>query len=133
MTSASDELSALRTTIALELDEPVRPNVEWLASEIASSHGETVLGVLFYGSGLRDQTDDGVLDFWVVVDDYRLAYQNGLLAFVNRVAPPNVFYLEREHDTLDSHEHHDPPDGDGIGQSERRQSYRHQQHQGLQD
>jgi hypothetical protein len=98
MNSASAELSALQAEIALELREPVRPKVEWLAAEIAKAHGETVLGVLFYGSGLRDQTDDGVLDFWVVVDDYRAAYQNRLHAILNHVAPPNVFYLEREHD-----------------------------------
>jgi hypothetical protein len=78
----------------------VRPNVEWLAGEIARAHGETVLGVLFYGSGLRNQTDDGVLDFWVVVDDYRAAYQNRIVAMLNRVAPPNVFYLELEHEGI---------------------------------
>ena len=97
MNSATDELSALQAQIALELQEPVRPNIEWLAREIARAHGETVLAVLFYGSGLRDKTDDGVLDFWVVVDDYRAAYQNRLHALINRLAPPNVFYLEREH------------------------------------
>jgi hypothetical protein len=57
-----------------------------------------VLGVLFYGSGLRDQTDEGVLDFWVIVDDYDSAYQNRSHAILNHVAPPNVFYLEREYD-----------------------------------
>ena len=76
----------------------MRPAVAWLAEEIAKAHGETVLGVLFYGSGLRDQADEGVLDFWVIVDDYDSAYQNRLHAILNHVAPPNVFYLEREYD-----------------------------------
>lgn len=98
MTSPSDALSTLRDQVALELQQPVRPTVQWLAEEIAKCHGETVLAVLFYGSGLRDETDEGVLDFWVIVDDYRAAYRNRLHALINRVAPPNVFYLEREHD-----------------------------------
>jgi len=98
MTITSEALTTLRAQVAEELHQPVRPGATWLAQEIAQIHGETVLGVLFYGSGLRDQTDDGVLDFWVIVDDYRAAYQNRFHAVINRVAPPNVFYLEREHD-----------------------------------
>lgn len=94
----SDALKELRAQVALELHQPVRPSVAWLAKQIAELHGETVLGVLFYGSGLRDQSDDGVLDFWVIVDDYRAAYSSRLHATLNRVAPPNVFYIEREHD-----------------------------------
>jgi len=97
MTAPSDPLETLRAQISVELHQPVRPAVAWLAEEIARTHGETVLGVLFYGSGLRNQTDDGVLDFWVIVDDYDAAYQNRLHALLNRVAAPNVFYLEREY------------------------------------
>jgi hypothetical protein len=98
MTSPSDALTTLHAQIALELHQPVRPAVAWFAEEIAKAHGETVLGILFYGSGLRNQADDGVLDFWVIVDDYAAAYQNRLHALLNHVAAPNVFYLEREHD-----------------------------------
>ncbi len=97
MTSSSDAYNKLVDQISVELDQPVQPSVAWLAGEIASLHGETVLGVLFYGSGLREQTDEGVLDFWVIVDDYRDAYQNRWHAIINQLAPPNVFYLEREH------------------------------------
>jgi hypothetical protein len=98
MKSTSDALTTLRAQVALELQQPVRPAVAWLAEEVAKAHGETVLGVLFYGSGLRDQSDIGVLDFWVIVDDYASAYRNQLHTALNRVAAPNVFYLEREHD-----------------------------------
>lgn len=98
MMSPSGALATLRAQVANELHQPVRPDVAWLAEQIAALHGDTVLGVLFYGSGLREQIDDGVLDFWVVVDDYHAAYQSRLHAIINRLAPPNVFYLEREHD-----------------------------------
>jgi len=96
MTSVStDEFRSLRATIANELRQPVLPSVEWLANEISRLHGETTLGVLFYGSDLRNQTDEGVIDFWVVVDDYAAAYSNAIHAAINHVAAPNVFYLER--------------------------------------
>ncbi len=97
MTSPTDVLIALRVQVEQELREPVRPAIAWLAKQLAETHGDTVLGVLFYGSGLRDQTDDGVLDFWVIVDDYRAAYSNPWHVLLNRLAPPNVFYLEREY------------------------------------
>lgn len=92
----SEEQEALEAIVAAELALPVRPAVDWLARELAERHGRTVLGVLFYGSCLRQTTDEGVLDFWLVVDDYGDAYRSPLLAWINPIAPPNVFYLERE-------------------------------------
>ena len=92
----SGEQEALAAIVEAELALPVRASVEWLARELATRHGAGVLGVLFYGSCLRQTTDDGVLDFWLVVDDYRRAYRNRLHAWLNPLAPPNVFYLERE-------------------------------------
>ncbi|MFO0689605.1 MAG: hypothetical protein U0900_12935 [Myxococcota bacterium] len=92
----SEEQEALEAIVAAELALPVRAAVDWLAHELATRHGRGVLGVLFYGSCLRQTTDEGVLDFWVVVDDYLGAYRNPLLAWINPIAPPNVFYLERE-------------------------------------
>lgn len=85
---------------------PVRDSVQWLAREVAALHGDAVLGVLFYGSCLRKETDDGVLDFWVIVDDYRSAYTKTLPALVNPIAPPNVFFVEREYPS--------PPQGEGL-------------------
>ena len=49
---------------------------------------------MFYGSCLRKQTSEGVLDFYALVDDYESAYESRTLALANRVLPPNVFYLE---------------------------------------
>jgi hypothetical protein len=50
--------------------------------------------VVFYGSCLRRETPEGVLDFYALVDSYRAAYRSRRLALANRVLPPNVFYLE---------------------------------------
>jgi hypothetical protein len=65
-----------------------------LAAEIRRRRGESLAAVLFYGSCLRNQTREGVLDFYALVDDYRGTYGPGALAFSNAVLPPNVFYLE---------------------------------------
>lgn len=98
MSGSDDPQIALRALIAEELATPVRPSVEWLAREVAARHGDAVVGVLFYGSCLRNETDEGVLDYWVVVDDYAKAHAKAAHATVNRIAPPSVYYLEREHE-----------------------------------
>lgn len=97
----TQRLAELRALVSDELDVPVRPAVEWLANRIRADYGDAVLGVLFYGSCLRKETDDGVLDFWVVVDDYAAAYSGGgirrrIQSLINRIAPPNVYYLEAD-------------------------------------
>lgn len=56
------------------------------------------LATLFYGSCLRTPatgtTDDRIYDFYVVVDDLRVANGSALGALGNRVLPPNVFRVE---------------------------------------
>jgi len=95
---STKELEELRSHIALELATPVRASVSWLADEIQRRHGDSVLGILFYGSCLRSKSDEGVFDFWVVVEDYDAAYERKSFAFLNRFAAPNVFYLERPYE-----------------------------------
>lgn len=92
----SGDLEGLEAIVAHELSVGVLPSVDTLARELARLHGDTLLGVLFYGSCLRQTTDEGVLDYWLVVDDYGRAYRNRLHALINHIAPPNVFYLEWE-------------------------------------
>ncbi len=70
--------------------------VRRLVDAILERHGDAVAGVLFYGSCLRKDTHDGVLDFYVLVDDYRSAYSSFYLRLVNGLVPPNVFFLSRE-------------------------------------
>jgi hypothetical protein len=72
-----------------------------MAAAIAGRHGRASRAVLFYGSCLRERHFDGLmLDFYVIVSDYRAAYDKGWLALANRLIPPNVFYFE--HDGLAS-------------------------------
>ena len=51
--------------------------------------------MLFYGSCRRAHDDaGGIVDLYVLVDDYRAAYGALLPALANRLLAPNVYYLE---------------------------------------
>jgi hypothetical protein len=90
-------VSALRELVADELAQPVDPRVTAMAEAIAAKHDGASRAVLFYGSCLRQQQLEGLmLDFYLIVSDYRTAYDRGWLATANRLIPPNVFYFEHE-------------------------------------
>lgn len=92
-TAARDGLAAI---FARALDRPAPDSVQALSTEIRRRHGKCVAAIVFYGSCLRRQTNEGVIDLFVVVDSYRAAYSRAWLRAVNTLLPPNVFYLELE-------------------------------------
>ena len=82
----------LRKLVEAELGQPVDPRVTAMAEAIASRHGSASRAVLFYGSCLREKQFDGLmLDFYLIVSDYRSAYDKKWLARANALIPPNVF------------------------------------------
>jgi hypothetical protein len=88
---------SLRDLVAAELAEPVDPRVAAMAAAVAAQHGEASRAVLFYGSCLREKQLDGLmLDFYLIVSDYRAAYDRRWLATANRLIPPNVFPFAHE-------------------------------------
>ena len=90
-------MSSLRDMVAEELAAPVDPRVTKLAEAIAAKHAPASRAVLFYGSCLRERELEGrMLDFYLIVSDYRVAYGQRWLALANRLIPPNVFYFEQE-------------------------------------
>jgi hypothetical protein len=90
-------MSELRELVAEELNRPVDPRVAAMAAAIAGKHGAASRAVLFYGSCLRQKQLDGLmLDFYLIVSDYRAAYDRSWLALANRLIPPNVFYFEHD-------------------------------------
>jgi hypothetical protein len=87
----------LTDLIAAELAQPVDPRVVEMAAAIAVRYGEAARAVLFYGSCLRQRELGGLmLDFYLIVSDYRAAYGRGWLSFANRLIPPNVFPFEHQ-------------------------------------
>lgn len=82
-----------------ELSKPQPPAIMAAAMAAKERFGEHALAVLFYGSCLRTgQVADQILDFYIIIDDYRSAYGSGRLAAANRLLPPNVFYAETTFD-----------------------------------
>lgn len=87
----------LTTLVAAELAEPVDPRVSAMAVAVAALYPGAARAVLFYGSCLRQRELDGLmLDFYLIVSDYRAAYGRSWRAPANRLIPPNVFPFERD-------------------------------------
>lgn len=83
----------LECIVTADLDRPLRDDVRRAAEEIAARHGDTVAAVLFYGSGLRDDDPDAIIDLYVLVDDYRAFFDRPMPALFNLLLPPNVMFL----------------------------------------
>jgi len=91
--------SRIEALVRSELLQPVDARVAGFAEAIAARYGDAARAVLFYGSCLRESQLDGLmLDFYIIVSDYRAAYGPSWYAFANRVLPPNVF--PAQHDGL---------------------------------
>ncbi len=76
------------------LDRPVMAQARALAQYLVDTHGDPVAAVLFYGSCLRDETPEGVLDFYLLVDDYRSFHGGRISAWANAILPPTVHFVE---------------------------------------
>ncbi len=81
--------------VRVHSSQDVPPGFAVLAEAARALHGESVRAVLLYGSSLRTgNVYDGLADLYLLVDDYRSAFNGRTLAFLNNLLPPNVFYLE---------------------------------------
>jgi len=90
-------VSDLRALVAAELAEPADPRVVAMAAAIAAEFPGSARAVLFYGSCLRQAELDGLmLDFYLIVSDYRDAYRSKWLTVANTLIPPNVFPFEHQ-------------------------------------
>ncbi len=88
-------MSTLTDIIAAESAKPVFPAARAFADELRARYGDSTAAVIFYGSCLRAQTDNGlILDFYVVVDRLGAALKNPVSAAGARLLPPNVYYHE---------------------------------------
>ncbi len=89
--------SELVAEISRQSDGPASPAIGLLIDEILARHGESARAILFYGSCLRTGDElNGLVDLYLLVDNYRAAYKSRIQACFNRLLPPNVFYLERK-------------------------------------
>lgn len=85
----------LLSLVTAELTAAADPRAAAMAGALAARYPQASRAVLFYGSCLREQNLDGLmLDFYLIVSDYRAAYGKRWLAAANRLIPPNVFPFE---------------------------------------
>lgn len=81
--------------IAIQDAQPVHPLFRGFTDALRQRFGEALDAVVLYGSCLHtSDLTEGIVDFYVLVSDYQLAYSDHLLAYLNAWLPPNVFYLE---------------------------------------
>jgi hypothetical protein len=90
--------TALRELLATELDAAAPGAAQALAAELARRGGKATMAVLYYGSALRAGDLTGVLDFYVLLDDVRAWPGSWFARLGNRMLPPNVGYVEFEHE-----------------------------------
>ena len=85
----------LTDQIYRQISQPVPPAIKALSDKLLAIYGKAVEAILFYGSCLRTGDDrGGLVDLYVIVDRYRSAEPRRFLAALNKLLPPNVFYLE---------------------------------------
>lgn len=93
---SSESAADLERLVAAEHDHAVSPAATALSEAILARHPGAVAGILFYGSCLRRNVGEGVHDFYVLVESYDTAYSSTRLRILNKLLPPNVFYLETQ-------------------------------------
>ncbi len=76
-------------------DPAADPVLAALLDDLRRRHNGAIAGILLYGSCLRSgNLYDGLLDLYLICDDYRSAYRGRMAAAGNWLLPPNVFYAE---------------------------------------
>lgn len=76
----------------------VPARVAAIADAARARHGDGVAAVLAYGSALRERDDAAkMVDLYLLVDGYGEAGQGRWLSLANRLLPPNVYYLQIDH------------------------------------
>lgn len=87
--------AALEGAIESQLTARAPDAVASLGEILRGRFGRHAQAVLFYGSCRRANDDTGgIVDLYVLVDDYRAAYGSFLWALANSLLAPNVYYLE---------------------------------------
>ena len=73
------------------------PTLSALLAQLEARHRDAICCTLVYGSCLRSgDIYDGLLDLYLICDNYRAAYDRRWLAGANWLLPPNVFYAEQK-------------------------------------
>lgn len=85
---------SLEKILISELTETTDSAVGELADHIARLFVSPPLGILFYGSVLRETDYEGILDFYVITDRTVNLSHSSIGRLANKILPPNVYYVE---------------------------------------
>jgi hypothetical protein len=81
--------------MAADLGQHPPTGLDPLVDALKTQLGEALCAIVLYGSTRRnDDVRDGLVDLMAVVTDYRSAHARRLPTLLNRMLPPNVYYLE---------------------------------------
>ena len=74
---------------------PRPPPMVAVAEAARRRHGSAIIAVLLYGSCLRDQQVEGrIVDLYLLADSYGKLHRGPVARLLNRLLPPNVYYVE---------------------------------------
>ncbi|MFT4613925.1 MAG: hypothetical protein ACI9NT_001067 [Bacteroidia bacterium] len=77
-------------------DPELNDTLAAMLAALRDRHNDAICAMLVYGSCLRSgDIYDGLLDLYLICDDYHSAYPKALPAAANWLLPPNVFYAEQ--------------------------------------
>jgi len=86
---------SLLQLIMAESAGPRPPAMVAVAEAARRRHGTAIIAVLLYGSCLREQRLAGkIIDLYLLADNYTKLHGSPLMRALNRLLPPNVYYIE---------------------------------------
>lgn len=88
----SEAEARLRRTLADELRQPVLPEARHVVEHAIALHGERTGPIVFYGSCLRADSAEGVMDVYLLPASYRAFHGAGVMAALNWLVPPNIYF-----------------------------------------
>lgn len=91
----SDLPPSLLRLIVDESAGPGSPAIVAVAEAARRRHRNAILAVLLYGSCLREQDIEGkIVDLYLLADNYAKLHRSPIARVLNRLLPPNVYYIE---------------------------------------
>jgi len=86
----------LTNFINRHLNQLAPSDLQPVSALLLEKYADALQAIVYYGSCLRSNNPyDGLIDLYVLVDQYAKAYpKKPVAAFANWALPPNVFYLE---------------------------------------
>lgn len=99
--SGAIELDGVIEHMRQDLSQPPPAGIEPLIESLQARYGAALQAIVLYGSTRRSADPrDGLVDLLVLVRSYREIHGRGPTALLNRLLPPNVYYLEADREAV---------------------------------